>query len=167
VLFYRVENLGVRKFQAGTGKLESQKIERLGEVLRNEDAPVEPEQIGEQAGLSRRKVTTMLNRLEEVGAVERLASGEVQLTENTNLTEAAQAAADEQARRKEESDRRIQQMQAYAELTTCRRQFLLQYFGDDLDEPCGNCDNCEGNAKRIQGSSAVSSGVGTRREVTG
>jgi len=31
---------------------------------------------------------------------------------------------------------------AYAETTRCRRQQLLGYFGESLDEPCGNCDNC-------------------------
>ena len=29
-----------------------------------------------------------------------------------------------------------------AEITACRRQVLLRYFGDELAEPCGNCDNC-------------------------
>ena len=33
-------------------------------------------------------------------------------------------------------------MRGYAETTECRRQFLLGYFGEQLDEPCGNCDNC-------------------------
>ncbi len=28
------------------------------------------------------------------------------------------------------------------EIPTCRRQRLLAYFGEDLHEPCGNCDNC-------------------------
>ena len=28
-----------------------------------------------------------------------------------------------------------------AETTQCRRQFLLGYFGEQLDQPCGNCDN--------------------------
>jgi len=28
------------------------------------------------------------------------------------------------------------------EMVTCRRQALLGYFGEDLPEPCGNCDNC-------------------------
>lgn len=30
----------------------------------------------------------------------------------------------------------------YCETTRCRRQVLLEYFGDRLDEPCGNCDTC-------------------------
>jgi ATP-dependent DNA helicase RecQ len=33
-------------------------------------------------------------------------------------------------------------MRAYAETSGCRRQFLLAYFGETLEEPCGNCDTC-------------------------
>lgn len=29
-----------------------------------------------------------------------------------------------------------------AEMPGCRRQALLSYFGETLNEPCGNCDNC-------------------------
>ncbi|MGB1238720.1 MAG: DNA helicase RecQ [Pseudomonadales bacterium] len=28
------------------------------------------------------------------------------------------------------------------EITSCRRQVLLSYFGEDQHAPCGNCDNC-------------------------
>ncbi len=28
------------------------------------------------------------------------------------------------------------------EMPSCRRQTLLAYFGEQLSEPCGNCDNC-------------------------
>ena len=38
--------------------------------------------------------------------------------------------------------RKLDAMLGYCELTTCRRQTLLAYFGDTLQEPCGNCDNC-------------------------
>ena len=30
----------------------------------------------------------------------------------------------------------------WCEATTCRRQPLLEYFGEYHSEPCGNCDNC-------------------------
>lgn len=30
----------------------------------------------------------------------------------------------------------------WCEATTCRRQPLLEYFGENHSEPCGNCDNC-------------------------
>ena len=37
---------------------------------------------------------------------------------------------------------KLQSMLGFSELTTCRRQALLKYFGDHLDKPCGNCDCC-------------------------
>ena len=38
--------------------------------------------------------------------------------------------------------RKLDAMLGYCELTTCRRQALLAYFGEHLEAPCGNCDNC-------------------------
>jgi len=37
---------------------------------------------------------------------------------------------------------KLDAMLGLCELTTCRRQALLAYFGETLAEPCGNCDNC-------------------------
>ncbi len=48
--------------------------------------------------------------------------------------------ADEQHKRVERH--KLDSMLGLSELTSCRRQALLQYFGDSLDKPCGNCDNC-------------------------
>lgn len=43
---------------------------------------------------------------------------------------------------KELEEHKIEAMLGYCETTGCRRQALLHYFGDQLDKPCGNCDNC-------------------------
>ena len=51
-----------------------------------------------------------------------------------------QSDADEQHKRLERH--KLESMLAYCELTTCRRQSLLEYFKDHLDQPCGNCDTC-------------------------
>jgi ATP-dependent DNA helicase RecQ len=37
---------------------------------------------------------------------------------------------------------KLDAMLGFCEVTSCRRQTLLRYFGEDLPEPCGNCDNC-------------------------
>ncbi|MDR3686820.1 MAG: DNA helicase RecQ [Coriobacteriia bacterium] len=37
---------------------------------------------------------------------------------------------------------KLQAMTAFAEATTCRRRVLLGYFGERLDQDCGNCDVC-------------------------
>src|SRR5690606_12729183 len=43
---------------------------------------------------------------------------------------------------KRHEQQRLQAMLGLCEITTCRRQTLLRYFGDVLNEPCGNCDSC-------------------------
>jgi len=37
---------------------------------------------------------------------------------------------------------KLEAMLGLCELTGCRRQALLAYFGEQRAEPCGNCDNC-------------------------
>ncbi|MFD2229010.1 DNA helicase RecQ [Alkalimarinus sediminis] len=43
---------------------------------------------------------------------------------------------------KQIEQRKLDAMLGLAEITSCRRQTLLNYFGEVLKEPCGNCDNC-------------------------
>ena len=40
------------------------------------------------------------------------------------------------------SHHKLESMLAFCELTSCRRQTLLNYFGEEQQEPCGNCDVC-------------------------
>jgi ATP-dependent DNA helicase RecQ len=46
----------------------------------------------------------------------------------------------------EEHKRVVQQkldaMLGLCELASCRRQAILAYFGEQVEKPCGNCDNC-------------------------
>ena len=50
------------------------------------------------------------------------------------------SAGSEEHKRAEQQ--RLNAMLGLCEITSCRRQALLHYFGDTLDEPCGNCDTC-------------------------
>jgi ATP-dependent DNA helicase RecQ len=52
----------------------------------------------------------------------------------------AESAADEAHKRVERH--KLDAMLGLCELTGCRRQALLAYFGESLPEPCGNCDTC-------------------------
>ncbi|HET7508558.1 MAG TPA: RecQ family ATP-dependent DNA helicase [Solirubrobacterales bacterium] len=38
---------------------------------------------------------------------------------------------------------RLEMMRSYAEHSGCRRDFVLSYFGEEHEPPCGNCDNCD------------------------
>ncbi len=48
-------------------------------------------------------------------------------------------ASDEQKRIERQ---KLEAMLGLCEVVTCRRQALLDYFGDHLEQACGNCDNC-------------------------
>jgi ATP-dependent DNA helicase RecQ len=48
--------------------------------------------------------------------------------------------ADEKHKRTEQH--KLQSMLGFCELTTCRRQGVLRYFGEQLEQACGNCDTC-------------------------
>jgi len=37
---------------------------------------------------------------------------------------------------------KLNSMIGFSEALTCRRRVLLGYFGEQLEEPCGNCDIC-------------------------
>ncbi len=37
---------------------------------------------------------------------------------------------------------RLNAMLGFCETTACRRQVLLNYFGEEQERPCGNCDTC-------------------------
>jgi ATP-dependent DNA helicase RecQ len=55
----------------------------------------------------------------------------------------------EQRKRAQE---KLQEVMNYAQLTTCRKKYLLRYFGEILkDNNCGGCDNCLGSAAMSYG----------------
>ena len=140
ILFYRAEDVGLRRFFGGTTSLTLDEVEAVAEAVAATGAPLEPTELRDETGLPSSKVTAALNRLEEAGAVEILPSGEI--APGDGVADAAEAVEAQEARR--EYDRsRVEMMRAYAELRDCRREFLLNYFGEPRDEPCGFCDNCD------------------------
>lgn len=44
---------------------------------------------------------------------------------------------------------KLNSMIAFAESLTCRRRVLLNYFGEELTEDCGNCDTCFNPAEKF------------------
>ncbi len=49
----------------------------------------------------------------------------------------------------------LRQMVAYCEANKCRRQILMEYFGEELSESCGNCDCCLSPKDTFDGTEAA------------
>jgi ATP-dependent DNA helicase RecQ len=162
-LFYRTEDLGIRRFFAGGGQVDGDQIRVVAAVVDRADGPIGPAELGEATNLSQTKLITAVSRLEDVGAVSVLPSGEIaQTKEHDEMGAAAEEAAALQVQREEFDRSRTQMIQAYAEHDGCRRHFLLSYFGEDFDPPCGNCDNCQAGIVFSDDESSEPFAVGAR-----
>jgi ATP-dependent DNA helicase RecQ len=140
-LHYRAEDLGLRRFFAsGSPRPASLRsvfdaVPSTGTIARSELPAV--------SGLAARTAGRAVNALIEAGV---LVDGRDGIGRAEDAPASADAAAEAAAERAHERERieesRIAMMRQFAETSGCRRQFLLGYFGDELAEPCGNCDTC-------------------------
>jgi ATP-dependent DNA helicase RecQ len=120
----------------------------LAAVARTASRPVSRRELADRLGLPARRLTGLLNLLEAAGAV-RLGR-RVEPAAGAPPPEEAAAAALEAAEHQRAAERsRIEMMRRYAELTDCRRRFLLQYYGETALEPCGRCDNCDAGRSSV------------------
>jgi ATP-dependent DNA helicase RecQ len=144
LLFYRPEDLGLRRFFAGRGRVNSENVARLVAVLEASGEAITPQDLRQATDLSEAKLTTALTGLEAAGAIEVRPTGAVvgrrQPSEpQTVVTDAVQF----QQRRRHHERSRLEMMRGYAETRECLRTYLLNYFGETRDNPCGFCSTCE------------------------
>ncbi len=148
VLHYREEDLGLRKF-FGTHTPDPDALLAVLKVLKSADGPTPKTSLTELTGFPARRITGLVNQLEETGAIATGKRG-VRLTSKAKLPTLVERAVELAETRQRMDQSRLTMMRAYAETDSCRRQFLLGYFGEDLPEPCGNCDACADAAARAE-----------------
>jgi ATP-dependent DNA helicase RecQ len=135
---YRAEDLALHRFF--TGGLPDADL--LAQVMEAVDGPISRRDLAGRVGVSERRLTGLLNLLESAGAIRM--RRRVEPVSGAPAPPEAAAAAVEAAENHRSIERsRVEMMRRYAELTDCRRRFLLRYFGEFTEEPCGRCDNCE------------------------
>lgn len=144
ILFFSDRDLNLRRFFAGSGKLDEADLERIVEFVAVQPKPVTTKELAAALQLSSTKLGRALTRLEDHGALQRLSGGKVRRLHRTaDLGPSISAAALDQEQRRMQNRARVEAMRAYARLRACRRQHLLEHFGDKLEPPCSGCDNCD------------------------
>ena len=148
-LYYREEDLGLRKF-FGTHSPDPDSLLAVLKILKAAGAPAPKSALAELTGFPVRRLTGLVNQLEEAGAVTTGKRG-IRLASKAKLSALVARAVELAGARHRVDQSRLSMMRAYAETDSCRRQFLLGYFGEELSEPCGNCDVCAAASKTGNG----------------
>ena len=146
VLHYRSEDLGLQRFFAG-GAPDPDELAAVFGAIR-EHGPLRPAALREQTGLSQRKQSRLLNLLEHSGSIAVNRNG-YRAVGGADPSSAADKALAEAASRHRIDESRIEMARGYAETDHCRRDWLLNYFGEETDGYCGNCDNCEAGSEAV------------------
>ncbi|WP_228479550.1 RecQ family ATP-dependent DNA helicase [Microbacterium atlanticum] len=139
-LFYRAEDLGIRKYFVSRSVDLDALAATYGAIVAA-DRPVATKALAETLGVAPRRATHLVNLLVEGGVVRVGRRGAVAAA-SVPASEAAALAAEASERRERIEQSRLEVMRRYAETRDCRRRALLRYFGEDPDEPCGHCDTC-------------------------
>ncbi|MEU8377881.1 ATP-dependent DNA helicase RecQ [Streptosporangium sp. NPDC048865] len=142
VLFYRPEDLGLRRFFAG-GRADEELLLRVATLVHEHGGTVPAAELRTLLDIGATRLTRAVNLLERADAIEVTGEGDLRGVPGGPGPEAATARAvelDETRRRIDDS--RIDMMRAYAETTGCRRRFLLEYFGEPRERGCDACDTC-------------------------
>ncbi len=143
-LFYRSEDLGLRKYFAARS-VDRDRVMAAYEAVASSDSPLRAKELASSLDISPRTATALLNQLAEGGAIGLTRRGAAARAKLTSA-EAADAAEEASERRERIEESRVELMRRYAETRDCRRRLLLGYFGEDLPQPCGRCDRCRAGA---------------------
>ncbi|WP_432905730.1 RecQ family ATP-dependent DNA helicase [Micromonospora matsumotoense] len=140
LLLWRAEDVGLQRYFSG-GLPDETELRDLAALLRRR--PATKKALRESTGLGPRKLGQYLALLEQIGAAEPRAGQKIGAPRYAPVPAEAGAAALAEAERQQTVTRsRTDMMRAFAETTGCRGQVLLAYFGEQMSQICGHCDNC-------------------------
>jgi ATP-dependent DNA helicase RecQ len=143
VLYYRQEDLGLRRFFAA-GTVAVDPLTRVARLLEAAaDGPVDLRELRTVARVATSRLSAVLGQLTHAGFVRVDPTGSLELLpDRPSVDEVVAMALREADTRKTLDQSRVDMIRAYAESAGCRGRLLLSYFGEQSDDACGHCDRC-------------------------
>lgn len=146
-LLYRVEDKRIQSYFLGGKYPDVEEAARVAIAL--EQYPIRTRvplaDVAEQSGVASRKARIVFMLLKRHGLVREYRGGSWERLESrlTSLDLSADL-IDYEARR-EVDHQKLRAVVQFCQTTRCRTRFILEYFGEAVDERwcCGNCDACD------------------------
>jgi ATP-dependent DNA helicase RecQ len=146
-MLYRVEDSRVQSYFLGGKYPDVEEAARVALVL--ERIPLGQrillDDLTDQSGVARRKAKIVLVLLKRHGLVREYRGGAWERLSDQRLTDVDLSAdlTDYEQRRLQDRAK-LRAIVAYCQSAQCRTRFILQYFGESVDETweCGSCDVC-------------------------
>jgi ATP-dependent DNA helicase RecQ len=146
-VLYRVEDSRVQSYFIG-GKYPA--VEEAAKVaLLLEQHPlgerVELDGLAERSGVARRKARIVLGLLKRHGLVREHRGGGWERLQSRLTSIDLSADLSNYEERRVQDRAKLRMMVAYCQSARCRTRFILEYFGEPVDDDwtCGNCDACD------------------------
>jgi ATP-dependent DNA helicase RecQ len=144
ILVYRMSDTRVQNYFL-TGKYpdieEVQRVFGTLEIFGTQEGGVSLTDLRKITQLPLTKLKVVLALLKKAGFIEASSRAKYVLAKHAQLGAVLDLANYETKKRYDQS--KLAMMLQYAETTSCRRRFILNYFGEDYSaESCGACDNC-------------------------
>src|SRR5437868_5046128 len=163
-ILYRVEDSRVQSYFLGGKYPDVEEAARVAIVL--EKVPIGDrvllDDLSQQSGVARRKAKIVLVLLKRHGLVREYRGGACERTSEQRLTDVDLSADLTDYEQRRVQDRvKLRQMVAYCQSAQCRSRYILQYFGEPVDDEwqCGNCDMCDRSLVACPSTSSTASGT--------
>ena len=145
VLFYRDADLGRQRAMTSPVRLDHAEVCDVLETIIADGTSIDAATLKDETEQTGGRLRRTVDLLEQIGAIAVQLDGEAIAhvgRDDEAVNDAADRVLAEQDRFRDYRTARLDAMGRYATTNACRRQVVLDYFGQQFDPPCGGCDNC-------------------------